>query len=252
MQLQKPVKLSILIPTYNEEDSLPNCIHELSEFINTQIHSVEVIFIDSGSSDNSLHIIKSAMNELPWLKLIEEGQRNGVGSAFKLGIKEAQGQLIAHYETDCPFDLENLNIAVDKLSLDTMKFIMGIRCGLRLNLLRKIYTTGYRWYIYLLFGLYLQTVNFGYKVYPTKLVKDHKFISAGWFFDAELLILAQENKLEIEELPVNHRVRVNGLSHVGLKDVAWIILEALQFMIKRKCENTTIGPCIEDQEPSEN
>ena len=143
---------------------------------------------------------------------------------------------------DTAFVLNKLNIAIEKLDKEPHQFIMGIRRGLRLSILRKVYTAGYRWYIYLLFGIYLQTINFGYKIYPSELVNKHNFFSNGWFFDAELLIHANSKKLNICEVPIDHRVRVNGLSHVGIRDVVWIITEALIFYLQKYSKSFKARP----------
>lgn len=91
---QKPL-ISVVVPCYNAEWSIRNCLQSL---LTQDIkHPYEIIVIDS-SNDNTAHIIKE---EFPTVRLIKLEQQTYPGIGRNIGIREAQGQVIAFIDSDC-------------------------------------------------------------------------------------------------------------------------------------------------------
>ena len=87
--------LSIVIPVYNEEGNLKHLYQELTLMLTSQhLLDYEIIFIDDGSSDNSLHILRDIHLGDPHVKVIQLRRNFGQTSAFAAGFDYASGDII--------------------------------------------------------------------------------------------------------------------------------------------------------------
>ena len=84
-------KLSVIIPVYNVENYLRECLDSIT---NQTVKDIEIICIDDGSTDNSPNILKEYQKKDSRIKIITK-KNGGQASARNLGIKEAQGEYIA-------------------------------------------------------------------------------------------------------------------------------------------------------------
>ncbi len=96
------LKLSIVIPAYNEEDAIGDivdrCISEKSNIIKkTPVEGIEIIVVNDGSKDKTGEIIKGYSKEV---KLITFERNRGYGAALKAGFEEASGDLVSFLDAD--------------------------------------------------------------------------------------------------------------------------------------------------------
>ena len=101
------MKLSVIIPTYNEEKVVGECISSLDK----QTYSdFETIMVDDGSTDGTLDILKALRGKIDNLKILKQ-KHKGPGAARNLGAKEARGDILVFVDADMTFDknfLKNL------------------------------------------------------------------------------------------------------------------------------------------------
>jgi cellulose synthase/poly-beta-1,6-N-acetylglucosamine synthase-like glycosyltransferase len=101
--------VSILVPTYNEEVSIERRIDNLYR-LDYPKQNYEIIVVDSGSTDNTRHIVQRLIDDnkgvdLPPLSLVNEAQRNGKGAAIKAGMSHAAGDIVLVTDANCLFNL---------------------------------------------------------------------------------------------------------------------------------------------------
>ena len=94
---EKTIKLSIIVPCYNVAKYLPRCLESL---LAQTMDSIEVICINDGSADNSLHILRNYENRFSGRMLIIDRPNGGVWSARKEGIEAASGEYIGFLDPD--------------------------------------------------------------------------------------------------------------------------------------------------------
>ncbi|MCX6704833.1 MAG: glycosyltransferase family 2 protein [Candidatus Woesebacteria bacterium] len=98
------MKISIIIPTYNEKKVLGACIESLGKQTFTDF---EIIVVDDGSTDTTSQILRGASKTLPNLRFLTQ-KHGGPGAARNLGAKEAKGDILVFVDADMTFDKDFL------------------------------------------------------------------------------------------------------------------------------------------------
>ncbi|MBX4205795.1 glycosyltransferase family 2 protein [Candidatus Microgenomates bacterium] len=98
------MKVSVIIPTYNEENSILDCLESLGK----QTYSdFEIIVIDDGSTDKTGQYLKNTSKLIPQIRLVTQNHK-GAGSARNLGANKAKGEILVFVDADMTFDQEFL------------------------------------------------------------------------------------------------------------------------------------------------
>ncbi len=98
------MKVSVIIPFFNEEDYLKDCLVSLSK---QTLRDFEIILIDDGSTDNSKKVADDFKNKFPHLKLLSQNH-NGPGAGRNLGAKKAKGEILVFVDADMTFSSDFL------------------------------------------------------------------------------------------------------------------------------------------------
>ena len=198
--------LSILIPVFNEEESLQVLFNELKrDFENNQ--SIEVIFINDGSSDGSQKLIeKEIVNHSTW-KLINLYRNYGKSVALQSGIDIASGELIATLDADLQDDPKELINLVRELKNDDV--IVGWKKNRLDPLEKRIASRVFNFFIKLFSGLKIKDSNSGIKVLKREVAKSLNLYGGRHRY---IPLLAHQKSFNVKEIPVNHRERKFGIS----------------------------------------
>lgn len=117
------MRLSIVIPAFNEADTIANTLSELETYLNDYLKDDrwEIIVIDDGSSDDTLQILNRISESKSWLKVVGMGANYGRGKALRTGFKSASGELICSLDADlsyAPYHIERLISAIEDQNAD--------------------------------------------------------------------------------------------------------------------------------------
>lgn len=105
------MKISVIIPTYNEGKNIINCLESLS----AQTYSdFEIIMVDDGSTDNTLNIIDNLQSSIPNFQFLKQ-KHKGPGAARNFGTKKARGEILVFVDADMTFDKDFLEELVDPI-----------------------------------------------------------------------------------------------------------------------------------------
>ena len=219
---QKNQSLSVIIPVYNEEESLPSFAEELIAAVSKIPMPWEIIFVDDGSSDRSQETIKKIAATDKRVKGVFLGRNAGQTSALSAGIQKSSGTLIACLDADGQNDPKDIERLISKLN-EGYDVVSGWRKHRKdpwLN--RRLPSQIANALISRVTGVYLHDYGCSLKLYKAQYLKPirlygemHRFVPAfAGFLGAR-----------ITELEVNHRPRMKGKSKYGISRTLKVILD---------------------------
>lgn len=109
------VILSVILPVYNEAESLPLLWKELGEVLPGLAESAEVIFVDDGSTDGSADVVHTLAKDEPRIRLLRFEANAGLSAAFYAGFQAARGRIIATMDSDLQSDPRDLAALMARL-----------------------------------------------------------------------------------------------------------------------------------------
>ena len=101
-------ELSLVIPAYNEQEVIPELLRRVEAALRLTGRSFEVVIVDDGSTDETPKMLREAMRERAWLRLLQMSRNGGQSAAFDAGFKAARGQIIATIDADLQNDPEEI------------------------------------------------------------------------------------------------------------------------------------------------
>jgi len=100
--------LSLVIPAYNEQESIPALLTRVGDALGRLGRPFEVIIIDDGSTDQTPHLLNDALAICSWLRVLRLRRNSGQSAAFDAGFRAARGQVIATIDADLQNDPEEI------------------------------------------------------------------------------------------------------------------------------------------------
>ena len=202
--------LSMVIPVYNEALSLIELYNEI--LINVAPFTIwEILFIDDGSTDDSVEIIRSMHEKDKRVKLIQFHRNYGKSAALSEGFKNATGDIILTMDADLQDDPREIGNLFNKIQ-EGYDLVSGWKKTRKDPLSKKIPSKFFNWVTKLMTGVKIHDFNCGLKIYRKHVVDSldiyggrHRYIPA----------LASQKRFKIGEIAVNHRERRYGTTKYG-------------------------------------
>lgn len=207
-------QISVVVPVFNEEESLPELTHWISRVMNTHGFSYEVILINDGSTDRSWEVIQKLSELNPHLKGLNFTRNYGKSAALDAGFKRAVGEIVITMDADLQDSPEEIPGLYEMIvgGLDVVSGWKKERHDpISKTIPSKFFNGVTRW----ISGIQLHDFNCGLKAYRNKVVKNihvygemHRYIP----------LLAKWNGFpKIGEKVVQHQARKYGYSKFGLE-----------------------------------
>ncbi|MEU6716290.1 glycosyltransferase [Nonomuraea sp. NPDC046802] len=228
--------VDIVIPVLNEERALPGCVSTLADFLRAGFPLPwRITIVDNGSTDATWPVANALAAEFERVHARRIDVR-GRGAALRAAWRESPADVVAYMDVDLSTDLDALFPLVASVASGHSEIAIGTRLAhsarIRRSLRREVVSRGYNALLRYGFGAGFSDAQCGFKAARTDVVRPlmDKIEDDGWFFDTELLLLAEHNGLRVHEVPVDwiedvdSRVRivrtaVDDLK--GLARVAW-------------------------------
>ena len=204
--------ISIIVPVYNELENLRINLKKIIHFLKQHTKDYEIIIIDSGSNDGSKKFLKKYSLRKNKVKLIFQKQKEGWGSACKLGIKNASKKYCFFYPIDDQYKIKEI-IDICKVNKNT---IITFRKSSFLGIIKFLRSFGFKFLCKLIFKINFKDIN-SIKILKLKYFKSHNFIrslSNDWFFDLDILLLIKEKKINYSQCSINYYIREYGKSNI--------------------------------------
>ena len=205
--------ITLIIPMYNESSIIADTAKTVSEYMQKNFDSYEVLFADDGSLDGSGNIVREL--QLPNVRVVGYEKNRGKGCAILTGMLEAHGEIVMFTDADLAYGTEVIKRVYDTLSASDANMLIGSRNlsedGYEgYTLLRKLMSKIYIKVLCVVGGFKLSDSQCGCKAYKGEAVKEifGRCKVDGFAFDFESILWAQKLGYKIVEMPVkivNHR-----------------------------------------------
>src|SRR2546427_6539998 len=126
-----PVELSLVVPVYNERDSLPLLVDEIGRALGNGARGYEIVMVDDGSTDGSLDVLKALKRDHPELHLIAFAANAGQTAAFTAGFRAARGRVVVTLDADLQNDPADIPALLDELEPSGAAAVVGYRVDRR-------------------------------------------------------------------------------------------------------------------------
>lgn len=156
--------LSVVIPLYNEAESINDLVEALNTFCVSVDYSVQLVFVDDGSSDATFDLMSKVQIEGTGIKLVKLSRNYGAHEAIRAGIYEADANKVVFYSADMPEPVEDIGLFYDKLN-EGYELVYSERLGYSGGLGSKVYAKLVNRLIKIDYPLNgLISVGFGHKI----------------------------------------------------------------------------------------
>lgn len=209
------MQLSLVIPCYNEEESLPELLNWITRVMDTNHFSYEVIFIDDGSKDATWEVIEQLASSNPAVKAIKFQRNYGKAAALQVGFQEAQGDVVITMDADLQDSPDEIPELYRMVIEDGFDLVSGWKQKRYDPITKTIPTKLYNGVTRAMSGIKLHDMNCGLKAYKKEVVKSvevygdmHRYIP----------VLAKKAGFDnIGEKIVQHQARKFGVTKFGME-----------------------------------
>lgn len=206
-----PVMLSVVVPLYNEEESLEELHRRLTSALTPLSQSFELIFVDDGSTDNSFAVLRDLHRKDRRVKAMRFRKNFGKSSALSAGFSEAKGELIITLDADLQDLPEEIPALIKKVE-EGYDLVSGWKVQRKDPLVRKIASRVFNRITSFYTGVKIHDFNCGLKCYRREVIDEldlygelHRYIPA----------IANWRGFKVGEVAVDHHHRKHGTSKFG-------------------------------------
>ena len=217
--------LSIVVPLYNEDESLPELIFWIKSVADKMGIIYETILVDDGSKDNSWEVIEKLSSEHNFVRGIKFQRNYGKSAALQEGFEASRGRVVITMDADLqdsPDEIPDLYRMIDEDKLD---LVSGWKQKRHDPLSKTIPTKLYNWAARKMSGVYLHDFNCGLKAYDSKVIKSievygemHRYIP---------IMAKRAGFVKIKEKVVQHQARKYGVTKFGLERFVFGFLDLM-------------------------
>ena len=205
---KKNISVDIVIPVYNEEGELERNIVKLRNFLNENFkYDYEILIANNASTDKTLTIAKKLSKKIPHVSYVHLDQK-GRGRALKKAWMQSKADIVSYMDIDLSTNLDHFIEIIDSIAVQNYDLGIGSRLKkgavVKRSIKRQILSVGYNSLLKLIFWPRFTDAQSGFKAVKTEVAK--KLIpmtqDQNWFFDTEMLLLAEHYNHKIFEVPV--------------------------------------------------
>lgn len=207
--------LSIVVPVFNEEESLKNFYQELMKVIPPLKDTYEVIFIDDGSFDKSLNIIKSFAQKNRNIKVYSFKRNRGKADALALGFSKALGDLIVTMDADLQDKPSEIHKFIKKHK-EGADVVVGWRRVRKDKSKMIIISKFFNFLNRILFGLKIHDIDCGFKLFSKEAINSLSIYGGLYRF---IPVMLHQQGFIVDEVVVEHDARKFGKSKYGFSKV---------------------------------
>ncbi|MFC1700098.1 glycosyltransferase family 2 protein [Patescibacteria group bacterium] len=201
------MKLSIVIPVYNEKDTLEQIVDLVRgvEGINK-----EIVMVDDGSTDGSVEILKNLKEKYFDIKVIYKDKNAGKGDSLRMGFEHTTGDYVIIQDADLEYDPQDYKKLLKVLEEKNVDVVYGSRFKGKSEDMSGLHYFGNKLLTLIanfLFGVALTDMETCYKLMPGDFIRNVKIEAKRFDFEPEITAKILKAGLKIREVPISYKGR---------------------------------------------
>jgi glycosyltransferase involved in cell wall biosynthesis len=240
------ITVEVVVPVYNERRALPGCVRVLHDYLDENIDQAwKITIVDNASTDGTGEVAADLAHEFDRVGVIRL-DRKGRGHALRTAWQRSTADVVAYMDVDLSTGLDALAPLIAPLANGHSDIAIGSRLAAGARTVRgprrELISRGYNLAIRLSHGARFSDAQCGFKAARLEAVRPllDKIEDDGWFFDTELLLLAEHNGLRIHEVPVDWVEDTD--SRVQVASTAWDDIKGLVRVARAKASGRATVP----------
>ncbi|MGN7808428.1 glycosyltransferase family 2 protein [Flavobacterium sp. 22076] len=234
---KETIKLSIVVPCYNEQKNIPLILEKFNEVVKTE--DIEVILVNNGSTDNSEIVLNELLPNYSFAKVVKVDVNQGYGFGIVSGLKEAKSNFIGYTHADMqtdPLDVIKAFKIIESQDDPKKCYVKGNRKKRRL--FDQIFTTGMSLFETIYLGSKLWDINAQPNIFHKTFFQDLENIPKDFSLDLYFLYMAKKRGINVIRFDVVFPPRIHGESswNNGIVSKWKFIKRTIDFSIKLKKE----------------
>lgn len=225
--------ISVIIPLLNERPALSELHSRLASVLRERAASYEIIFIDDGSTDGSIDVIKRLRESDPFVRFVRFRRNFGKSAALAAGFRMARFPVIATMDADLQDLPEQLPLLIAKLE-EGCDLVSGWRHQRNDRFTRKLSSWLYNRVTSALTGVRLHDINCGMKCYRRAVLEEVKVYGERHRY---IPVLASYRGFRLGEVAIEHAPRKHGSSRYGLERIAGGLFSLLTVILLTRYTN---------------
>lgn len=227
------MKLSIVVPCYNEKENIPLLLERFNDVGKGE--DLEVVLVDNGSTDGSAQVLSELLPGYPFARTVTVEVNQGYGYGILQGLKECRGEYIGWTHADMQTDPADIIKALRMIEKESgLVFVKGNRKGR--PLFDQFFTLGMSIFESLYLHEKLYDINAQPNIFPQVFYKEWEEPPYDFSLDLYALYMARKKGLKVLRFPVVFPERIHGQSkwNTGLSAKWKFIKRTVDFSVKLK------------------
>jgi len=212
------MRLSIVLPCYNEEQNIEGTIQDLRSWEAREKLEVEIVAVDDGSTDGTWGILQRLAGRTSCIRLVRHERNLGYGSAVRAGCDAATMDFVGFMDSDGQFKAEDWSKLLPFLG--EFQFVTGRRLHRADSFIRKVNAKLFGILTFLVLGVWIRDINCAMKVWRRDLWPRIRPVHAtGALINAEMFYRLHRLGIPWKTVPVHHYPRLKGVqtgAHLGV------------------------------------
>ena len=216
------MKLSIVIPAYNEEKRIKPTLNDYASFFSKKYgKNFEILVVLNGCKDKTLDVVRETSKKYPQIRYIDIKEKIGKGGAIIHGFRLSKGELIGYADADNATKVKAFNDLVEKINgfdgIVASRWIKGAKINKKQPLTRRIASRIFNIFTRILFGIKTRDTQCGAKLFKKKPIEKvlNELGITQWAFDIDLLYRLKKNGFKVLEIPTEWHDQKDSKLKIG-------------------------------------